>query len=122
MKTLRIVFTVLAGAMTIATTPVRACDTSTWTKTSGNSFADKIKGRDCAGTMSVRMMGGFGDTGWMPMYKNGTSNFKAQYGDGKVLTDINMKTNGATMSAIFVHRADGGQISTTQGTYLLTGS
>ena len=72
--------------------------------------------------MSVRMTGGFGDTGWLPMYKNGSSNFKAQYGDGTVLTDINMNTNGTTMSANFVHKAAGGVTSNTHGSYHLTGN
>ena len=123
MKTLNIITVAFVSAVGLAaiSTPASACATSTWTKTSGNSYADTIKGRDCGGNMSVRMTGGFGDTGWIPMYKNGSTNFKAQYGDGQVLTDISMKTNGGTMSAYFVHKASGGQHSTTKGKYVLTG-
>lgn len=124
MKKLGFTTSTLATAVIFAafTIPASACITSTWTKTSGNSFAQVITGRDCGGNLSVRMTGGFGDTGWFPMYKNGTSNFKAQWGDGQVLTDIDMKVNGNTMSANFVHRASGGQVTNSQGSYLLTGN
>lgn len=100
--------------------PASACTNSIWKKIAGNSLADTIEGRDCSGTMSVRMTGVFGDTGWIPMYKNGTADFFAQYGDGQVLTDIHMKVDGVSMTGIFQHRdATGSQ--TTEGTYVLNG-
>lgn len=122
---MRIVKIILAvtlslSAVSIITSSAHACQLSTWTKTSGNSFAATIRGRDCNGNMSVRMTGGFGDTGWLPMYKNGNSNFRAQYGDGQVLTDINMQVTGGTMNAYFIHKSATG-ISNTQGSYHLTG-
>ena len=121
MKTLNLA---LAAAVSLTTlglliTSASACQTSTWTKTNGNSFAAIIKGRDCGGNMTVRMTGGFGDTGWMPMFKNGASHFRAQYGDGQVLTDINMMINGANMNANFHHKSATGT-SNTQGSYHLT--
>lgn len=122
MKTSNIAIAAFAAAVSVLalTSNASACTTSTWTKTSGNSFADTIKGRDCGGNMSVRMSGGFGDTGWIPMYKNGSSDFKAQYGDGQVLTDIHMKVNGNAMTGSFHHKAATGT-SFTKGSYLLTG-
>lgn len=121
MKPLNILATALLAGLGLAAlaAPASACINSTWKKVSGNSFADTIKGRDCGGSMSVRMTGGFGDTGWIPMYKNGATNFMAQYGDGQVLTDIHMKLNGATMTGSFHHKAANGT-STTHGTYHLT--
>ncbi len=120
MKSSSAIITALAGAIGLAlmAAPASACITSNWTKISGNSFADTIKGRDCGGTMSVRLSGGFGDTGWIPVYKNGTSDFRAQYGDGRVLTDIHLKVNGATMTGSFHHRAATGT-SFTKGKYHL---
>ncbi|MHA3914680.1 hypothetical protein [Halovulum sp. GXIMD14793] len=109
-----------AFAFAAIASPASACVTSVWTKTGGDSFAEKIEGKDCGGTMSVRMTGGFGDTGWIPMFKNGTSDFMAQYGDGRVLTDIHMKVDGLTMKGSFHHKAATGA-TTTQGTYVLTG-
>lgn len=105
-------------AFAALTTPASACVVSNWTKTGGNSLASTIKGRDCGGNYSVRLIGIVGDTGWLPMYKNGMSNFTAQYGDGKVLTDISMQTNGGSMSVNFVHKAATGQ-TYTQGNYHL---
>ncbi len=120
MNKFNLMMSALAGAISIAalTAPASACVISKWKKVSGDSLANKIKGRDCGGTMSVRMTGGFGDTGWIPMYKNGSSDFKAQYGDGKVLTDINLKVNGTTMTGSFHHKAANGN-SFTKGTYHL---
>ncbi len=122
MKTANLSIAACAAAISVLalTANASACVNSTWTKVSGSSFADTIKGRDCGGNMSVRMSGGFGDTGWIPMYKNGSSNFKAQYGDGKVLTDIHLKVNGNTMTGSFQHKAANGT-SFTKGSYLLTG-
>lgn len=120
MKKFSVIIAALVGVINIAAlvNPASACTISNWTKISGNSFADTIKGRDCGGTMSVRMTGGFGDTGWIPMYKNGTSDFKAQYGDGQVLTDIHLKVNGVKMTGSFHHKAATGT-SFTKGKYHL---
>lgn len=123
MKTLNFTIVGLAAAISLTSisSSANACATTTWKKTSGNSLASTIRGRDCGGNMSVRMTGIFGDTGWLPLYKNGATNYKAQYGDGQVLTDISMKTSGSAMSAYFVHKAAGGATSNTQGQYVLTG-
>ena len=121
MRILPYALTAIAVGMISFSTPAHACTTSTWSKLSGNSLASTIRGRDCSGTMSVRLIGIIGDTGWLPMYKNGSSNFTAQYGDGTVLTDIKMVTNGATMNVNFVHKAATGQ-TYTQGAYHLTGN
>jgi len=120
MKSFHLITAALVSAISLAalTAPASACVISKWKKVSGDSLAKTIKGRDCAGTMSVRMTGGFGDTGWLPMYKNGSSDFKAQYGDGKVLTDIHLKVNGASMTGAFNHKAASGT-SFTKGTYKL---
>lgn len=122
MKLISLLVAGFVGASVVVSTTVsaQACNTTTWKKTGGNSFADTVRGRDCGGTMSVRFKGGFGDTGWIPMYKNGFSDFRAQWGDGQVLTDINMKVTGNTMHANFLHKAATGT-STTSGNYVLTG-
>lgn len=122
MNTRTAIFGVIGALMALSSTSgaASACATTTWTKTSGTSLAATIRGRDCGGTYSVRFINPGGDTGWVPMFKNGSSDYRAQWGDGQVLTDINMKVNGANMSAKFFHKSANGT-STTQGTYQLTG-
>lgn len=123
MKTINYVMSVFISAtsLAIASTPASACTTTTWKKISGNSFADTVRGKDCGGTMTARFTGGFGDTGWIPLFKNGSSNYVAQWGDGQVLTDIRMKTNGDKMTGNFTHRAANNSVSYTKGTYQLVG-
>lgn len=106
--------------LTLAAIPANACTTSTWNLISGNTLAGIIKGRDCGGTYSTRILGLGIDTGWIPMYKNGANQFTAQFGNGANLTDVHMTTNGATMSVNFTTKNNSGS-SSYHGTYHLTG-
>lgn len=106
----------------LATTasPANACVTSTWNLIGGNTLAGIIKGRDCGGTYTTRIIGLGIDTGWIPMYRNGANQFTAQFGNGVNLTDVHMITNGATMTVNFNTKNSSGSASS-QGTYHLTG-
>ncbi|MCB1423469.1 MAG: hypothetical protein KDJ69_13605 [Nitratireductor sp.] len=114
---------IIAGCLVLlatATTPASACTTSTWNLIGGNTLAGIIKGRDCGGTYTTRIIGLGIDTGWIPMYRNGANQFTAQFGNGVNLTDVHMITNGATMTVNFNTKNSSGS-SSQHGTYHLTG-
>lgn len=123
MKTLKLNIAALVAATlvgAIGTTPANAgCTNSVWSKTAGTSLAHTIRGRDCNGNLSVRFQGGAGDTGWISMTRVNGGALVANYVDDNVTTKITLFTQGAAMSAHFVHGGNNGALANTQGNYAL---
>jgi len=101
-------------------TPAQAaCKNSVWIKSMGNGLANTIKGRDCNGNLSVRMLG-IVDTGWITMQVTGLNTLGATYVDNNVTTKIKMLTSGNAMNVIFEHIDNNGAVSFTQANYSLS--
>jgi hypothetical protein len=113
-----VVGTIIAFASTA--TPANAnCTKSTWIKTSGDSLAYKIKGRDCGGVYSVKFSGPAGETGWLDMSDKVEGAHRAFYDDGNVATEAVMDNQGMFMETVFLHMDLNGAFSMTKGTYFL---
>lgn len=108
---------VLIGPVLTSVEANAACVNSERTKTSGNSFASTIMGRQCGANMSVRFQGAV-NTGWLAMH-GVPGNLSATYVDNNVTTNIKMQTNGNTMHVNFIHTDNNGATSLTQGNYIL---
>lgn len=109
---------IIALASTIGTPANAACVNSGWQKTSGNSLADTIRGRQCGANMSVRLTG-IVDTGWIAMHNSGPGSLSATFVDNNVSTAITMLVNGKNMNVFFTHTANNGAVTSTQGHYVL---
>ncbi len=117
-KTALATLTTVAALSAVAAPANAACVNSVWSKTSGNSLASTINGRQCGQNMSVRMSGVV-NTGWLSMYKTGPNSLRATFVDNNVTTKINMQTSGTTMFVQFQHQGNNGAGSVTTGNYKL---
>ena len=120
MKSMTLALAAAGIAFTAAIAPASAaCKLSVWSKTSGDSFADSIEGRDCNGKLSVRFSGTVGSTNWLAMHRTGLNKLRTTFVDAHITTKVRMKTNVSKMSVAFKHKESSGTKSKTYGTYEL---
>lgn len=107
-------------AIPMTTMPANAaCVNSVWQKTSGNSLASTINGRQCGQNMAVKLNGATGNTGWLNMTRVGPTSLRATYVDNTNTTKINMETSGTKMFVQFQHQGNNGTGALTNGSYNL---